>query len=65
MSTVKRIAPARKHLGLSQEQTTILSRAHQSAVVHWKLGQVEPHNLFVHNIEAITNADIVRSPEAA
>ena len=43
----------------------ILSRAHQSAVVHWRLGQVEPHDLFVHTIQAITNADVVRSPEAA
>lgn len=39
--------------------------ASAAAVARWEFGQIEPHDVFVRTIEAITDADIVRSPEAA
>lgn len=54
MTRAKRIIVARKRLAVSQEK---------SAVARWEFGQIGPHDLFVRTIEAITDADTVRSLE--
>ena len=65
MIRAKRIIAARKRPDISQVRPASFVSVHQSVVVRWEFGQFEPHDLFVRTIEAITDADIVRSPEAA
>lgn len=65
MIEAKRIIVSRKRPGISQERPVRLVSVHQSAVARREFGLIELHDLSARTIEAVTDADVVRTLEAA